>query len=753
MLTITCDRVNKGICAIGIRGTVAGDSVMAVFQLGESFKVVLSEIIRHAEIITSNNRNYFAFFRNVLHQIKESALLLDLLGKLEDNDHIGRLSALTRLGEITDELDGSSCPVFSEEEEKGAFLRGVILGECPSRGKGINEMSVDLSSNLPLYHLLAMLDGPSVEAFTRERIILDSHCTASALRLSTLLGWHLFSEEDIQRVLENGESSGFLLRTAIDYAGEIGFKDLLKCNRRLAKHEDCSVIYSYLDALAYSEELDVSLLAEIHGSLPPAMKSLVEALISSRDNPLSEFSAAGADRIILAQTVFHGDPSQAGKGSAGGVGTLLSALAGELPSSSSIHGVCTITAVPTRYWGNDMKTFERLSPDHTVMRIPVCSDQASEQGLFGKLYPEILLRLRHSMKFFNVRPNIFHLRYADFATLAASKIARETGAKIVFTVTPDPHRRLSSGVNTHTDLSIEKASKELTKVFISDWLIRLSDGLIGIGGEHSRAELESFFPELSDRNSITGKKLVMLPEGVIPGEFCPLINRTTEVERLLFDSKRRYRLSVERRNRPAILTVGRLNNLKGQHRLVQAWAKSQLSRLFNLILIGGDLESPSDEEQEVLSEIHSVLLNSSNLDGAFCHLPALENRTVRCLQNALASTLAPGNVNIYVAPSLKEEFGLAILEAMSAGFLAIAPEVGGVSTYIKNETNGFLINTATSETIQKGLEHILLERNYRSEDLRKIAGRGMKTVLNEYNLKRIARRYAQYYTGLFASAK
>lgn len=276
------------------------------------------------------------------------------------------------------------------------------------------------------------------------------------------------------------------------------------------------------------------------------------------------------------------------------------------------------------------------------------------------------------MKLFNVRPNAFHLNYADFATLAASRIAREVGAKIVFIVTPDPHRRLSSSMNAHIDPSIERASKELTKVFISDWLIQFSNGLIGIGG---------------------------------------------------------------------------------QHRLVKAWVNSKLSSIFDLILIGGDLESPSDEEQEVLNDIHSALLNRSDFKGAFCHLPALENKTVRCLQNALACTHAPGSVSIYVAPSLKEEFGLAILEAMSAGFLAVTPEVGGVSTYIKNEMNGFLIDTATSETIQKGLEHILLEGNYESEDLRKIAGRGMKTVLNEYNLKRIARRYAQYYTELFESAQ
>jgi len=733
--------------------TVTGNSAQAVFQLRGSFEELLSEVAENSKRTTGNNPSYFAFFRNLLHQIKESALLLNLLRNLEDNDHIGRLSALTRLGEITGELDSSGASTLSTKEEKEAFFRGRILGCSHQMDESIREMSEDLSDYLPLFHLLASLDDRSTEAVIRERIPRDPHSTVPALQLSALVGWKLFSERDIQRIIDCNESNHLLLRSAIDYAGEIGFKELLKYNQHLAKHEDCSVIYSYLDALACSGDLEISLLSDIRDSLPPAMRSFTEALISSRNDLHLEFCAEEAGKIILAQTVFHGDPSQAGKGSAGGVGTLLSALAEELPSSSRICGVCTITAVPTRYWKNNMKTFERLSSDHTVMRIPICSEQGNEQGLFRKLYPEILLRLRHSMKHFNVRPNVFHLRYADFATLAASRIAREVGAKIIFTVTPDPHRRLSSSMNTHTDLSIEGASKELTKVFISDWLIRFSNGLIGIGGERSKTELESFFPELNDRNSATSKKLMMLPEGVIPGEFCPLINRSTAAERLLFDSTRGHRLSFERQNKPTILTVGRLNPLKGQHRLVKAWANSQLSSIFNLVLIGGDLESPSDEEQEVLNDIHSALLNRSDLKGAFCHLPALENKTVRCLQNALASTHAHGNVNIYVAPSLKEEFGLAILEAMSAGFLAVAPQVGGVSTYIRHGMNGFLINTATSETIKKDLEHILLEGNYSSEDLRKIADRGMKTVLNEYNLKRIASRYAQYYIELFESAQ
>ena len=59
-------------------------------------------------------------------------------------------------------------------------------------------------------------------------------------------------------------------------------------------------------------------------------------------------------------------------------------------------------------------------------------------------------------------------------------------------------------------------------------------------------------------------------------------------------------------------------------------------------------------------------------------------------------------------PSFKEEFGIAILEAMAAGFVAIAPKRGEKS-YRRDGYNGFLIDTTDEVSIEKELRRLLID--------------------------------------------
>ena len=49
---------------------------------------------------------------------------------------------------------------------------------------------------------------------------------------------------------------------------------------------------------------------------------------------------------------------------------------------------------------------------------------------------------------------------------------------------------------------------------------------------------------------------------------------------------------------------------------------------------------------------------------------------------------APGGV--YVDGALKEEFGLAVIEAMAAGLVVVAPSTGGPPTYVDHGDTGIL---------------------------------------------------------------
>ena len=54
-----------------------------------------------------------------------------------------------------------------------------------------------------------------------------------------------------------------------------------------------------------------------------------------------------------------------------------------------------------------------------------------------------------------------------------------------------------------------------------------------------------------------------------------------------------------------------------------------------------------------------------------------------------------GAGGIYVSASLKEEFGMAILEAMASGLVVVAPDGGGPATYVADGVTGILADTTS----------------------------------------------------------
>jgi glycosyltransferase involved in cell wall biosynthesis len=76
---------------------------------------------------------------------------------------------------------------------------------------------------------------------------------------------------------------------------------------------------------------------------------------------------------------------------------------------------------------------------------------------------------------------------------------------------------------------------------------------------------------------------------------------------------------------------------------------------------------------------------------------------------AAAHGLAPevGPHGAYVCGSLKEEFGLALLEALAAGLPVVAPGGGGPATYVEPGVTGVLIDTRDPSEVAAGLHAAL----------------------------------------------
>ena len=135
-------------------------------------------------------------------------------------------------------------------------------------------------------------------------------------------------------------------------------------------------------------------------------------------------------------------------------------------------------------------------------------------------------------------------------------------------------------------------------------------------------------------------------------------------------------LPAARHGLPLAVSVGRLHRVKGMATVVEAWAANPaLRERCNLLIVGGDLAQPSVDERGQLAAIAAVIAeNPSAADGLILpgHRPNdVVARWMAAAHLGLGGLVAPGGV--YVCGSLKEEFGLALIEALAAGLVVVAP--------------------------------------------------------------------------------
>jgi glycosyltransferase involved in cell wall biosynthesis len=166
-------------------------------------------------------------------------------------------------------------------------------------------------------------------------------------------------------------------------------------------------------------------------------------------------------------------------------------------------------------------------------------------------------------------------------------------------------------------------------------------------------------------------------------------------------------LPPERQGLPLIVTVGRLSRIKGMDRVVEAWAKDpELSTQFNLMVVGGNLDVPTWEECRTLRMLEKALGGRPPTEAGLILIGnrshADISRILAAVVSGIGNLVAPGG--IYVCGSEKEEFGLAILEAMAAGLPVVAPLVGGPSTYVDHMFTGYLADATEVDELRKGIK-------------------------------------------------
>jgi glycosyltransferase involved in cell wall biosynthesis len=119
-------------------------------------------------------------------------------------------------------------------------------------------------------------------------------------------------------------------------------------------------------------------------------------------------------------------------------------------------------------------------------------------------------------------------------------------------------------------------------------------------------------------------------------------------------------------------------------------------------------------------------------------------RWVAAARFGLPGLTAPRGV--YVCGSLKEEFGIALLEAMATGLFVVAPDGGGPATYVERGVTGILTTTWDIDALRDAMIEALAISGSETTDDRATASR--LTVERSFTIQAMASSLRDLYAGV-----
>lgn len=451
-------------------------------------------------------------------------------------------------------------------------------------------------------------------------------------------------------------------------------------------------------------------------------------------------------RTTLMQFALWGSLDRPGEANSGGLGVFLTSLGDALAVQRNIDGVITVTLGDPWDIRRNGTWLVRRSTGHQVLSLPM----PTQIGDLSASYSELSWWLRSLIAAHHLQPQVSHLRFSDDATLAVGRVMRDIGAKITYTIAPDPHRMALYRSHSSTGhLDTDGLANDLHRLFIADVLSEWADGAVAISAPEQESESRKYFPQLLRR--LQPMQVKAIPEGITTWK--PLDSDDAAGRQLverLFQAAAPFGLTNHLTGSTVLLNVGQWNAIKQQDVLVEAWLASGAYKKTTLVLIGGSDLRPTSVELDMRERIAISVKSVPDAAGRLAWLPHLRNREVRLLERALQRLLPGTGPHVYLCASQKEEFGIAVLEAMDAGMLCMAPRRGACGHYIHHGKTGFLIDTSSAQAIAADLG-LLLNAKMSQKHLASIARAGRSLVRGQLGIERVAQQFSDHYAGLTAT--
>lgn len=174
-------------------------------------------------------------------------------------------------------------------------------------------------------------------------------------------------------------------------------------------------------------------------------------------------------------------------------------------------------------------------------------------------------------------------------------------------------------------------------------------------------------------------------------------------------------------------TVGRLSKVKNHRTLIAAFEK--MGRDFPealLVIVGSGEEEPALRQQVAAAGLNErvVFLGYRN------DIPLILN----CL-------------DVFLLPSLREGFGLAMLEAMASRLPVIASRVGGIPEIFDEEDFGIMIDPRNPDELREAMKTLASLPRARLETM---GDRARKRALEHFSAERMIAGYEQVYLEAYA---
>lgn len=215
------------------------------------------------------------------------------------------------------------------------------------------------------------------------------------------------------------------------------------------------------------------------------------------------------------------------------------------------------------------------------------------------------------------------------------------------------------------------------------------------------------------RIGIPEKKIRIIPNGVDLKRFHPRPDGRSFKEELGIKPEE-----------AVIGTIGRMVAEKGQLYLIKAIAQLKQEGIpIKCLFLGAGPLLPGLKEKAIDLGVHHLCIFIDPREDIERVYPQLD---------------------LFVLPSIREPFGLVLLEAMACGVPVIATACGGPSEFISPGENGELVSPRDSLALAKKITELLSDKRAAE----KLAQEGFKTVKSRFDIYRTVREIEKIYCSL-----